>query len=239
MQANNHTSNQNHATDTLSRAANGLVLWVAKHWLLLFNSAWGFYLFLPILAPIFVQLGWYAPARVIYSVYSVLCHQLPDHSYFLFGANPVPLTPDLVAAGMPATSDLFVQRKFIGNDQIGYKVAICERDVAIYGSVFLAGLVYGLLRPRLRPLSFKSYLLFLVPLAVDGLTQMVGWRESNWWLRTVTGTLFGVASVWLAYPYVDDAMESVIEDEAARRALEEHMQSQSTDPLADPPHASC
>jgi uncharacterized membrane protein len=214
MTVDNATQGENRAT----AVANGLVAWVARHWLFLFNSAWALYLLLPFLAPIFMQLGWYAPARAIYAVYSVFCHQLPDHSYFLYGPEPVPLGPALAAAGLPEGLDLFTQRKFIGNELSGFKVALCQRDVAIYGSVLLAGLLYGLVRNRIQPPSLKVFALLLIPIAVDGLTQMVGLRESNWWLRTVTGAIFGFAAVWLAYPYVDEAMQGVLETEALRQA---------------------
>jgi uncharacterized membrane protein len=128
----------------------------------------------------------------------------------------VPLAPELMAAGAPDDTNLFLFRSFIGNPEIGYKVALCERDVAIYGSVFLAGLIFSLLRRRgkVRAPSLKLYAIFLIPIAVDGLTQLFGWRESNWWLRTATGAIFGIASVWLAYPYVEDAMRDVIETES-------------------------
>jgi uncharacterized membrane protein len=164
--------------------------------------------------------GWELPARGIYAIYSFTCHQLPDHSFFLFGASPVPLEPALVEAGAPDPNNLFLFRTFIGNPDIGYKVALCERDVAIYGAVFLAGLVFAQLRRRgpLRPLSLKVYAIFLIPIAIDGLSQLVGLRESNWWLRTVTGALFGAASVWLAYPYVEEAMQDVIRVESERTA---------------------
>jgi uncharacterized membrane protein len=46
-------------------------------------------------------------------------------------------------------------------------------------------------------------------MAVDGFTQLFGWRESDWLLRTITGCLFGMATVWLAYPYVQEAMDDV------------------------------
>ncbi len=44
-------------------------------------------------------------------------------------------------------------------------------------------------------------------MAVDGFTQLVGWRESTVELRTLTGALFGAASVWLIYPRVDAVLE--------------------------------
>ena len=203
----------------ISDVANRLVLWIARHWLAIFNSAWGLYTFLPFLAPVLMAAGIQGPARLIYGIYAFTCHQLPDHSYFLFGTSPVPQAQALMAAGAPNAADMFLFRSFIGNPEIGYKVALCERDVAIYGAVFLAGLIFALVRRqgKVRAPSLKIYALFLIPIAVDGLTQLFGWRESNWWLRTVTGALFGVASVWLAYPYVEDAMQDVIEVEERPR----------------------
>lgn len=208
------------ATSPISDIANRIVLWIARHWLAIFNVGWGSYVLIPFLAPILMQMGYTGPARVIYGVYSFTCHQLPDHSYFLFGETAVPLAPTLEAAGAPPADDLLLFRRFEGNMAVGYKVALCERDVAIYGSVLLAGLVFGVLRntQRVRPLSLKIYLLFLIPIAVDGLTQLFGLRTSNWWLRSVTGALFGFASVWLAYPYIEDAMQEVIEVETERQA---------------------
>lgn len=207
----------------ISAAANGLVLWIARHWLALFNSAWGTYVVLPFLAPLLMQAGYTAPAQLIYTVYSFTCHQLPDHSYFLFGPDLIPLASALTAAGAPPENDLFGFRAFIGGAQTGYKVALCQRDLAIYGAVVLAGVLFALMRTRyrLRAPSLKVYALFLLPIALDGGSALLGLRDSNWWLRTVTGAIFGAASVWLAYPYVDDAMREVIQVEELRRAHDE------------------
>ena len=200
-------------SSAISRGANNVVIWVARHWLALFNTAWALYVFTPFLAPILMRAGMPEAAQVIYTVYSVFCHQLPDHSYFLFGPALSPQDPALIAAGMSSSSNLFQIRSFIGSPEIGWKVALCQRDVAIYASVFLTGLLYGTVRHRVRKLPFKIYVLFVIPIAIDGLTQLVGWRESNWWLRTLTGALFGFASVWFAYPYLEEAMEDVLAEE--------------------------
>lgn len=202
----------------LSRAAGSIVIGMARHWLAIFNTAWALYVFVPFLAPIFMEIGWQAPAAVVYTIYSVLCHQLPDHSYFLFGPSFIPQTPELIAGGMQAGASLLIERAFIGNEAIGWKVALCQRDVAIYLSVFLAGLSYAFVRTRTRPLPLKVFILLTIPMAIDGLTQLIGWRESNWWLRSVTGALFGVAAVYLVYPYVEDAMQDVLDTELRRRA---------------------
>lgn len=204
------------APSKASQTATGVILWFARHWLALFNTAWAVYFLTPFLPPIFLHFGWTAPAQAIYTVYSFLCHQLPSHSYFLFGPELAPQRDELIAGGMSASTNLFAQRAFFGNDETGWKVALCQRDVAIYASIFAAGLVYAIVRRTIRPMPFKVYALFLIPIALDGLTQTFGWRESNWWLRTVTGVLFGAATVFLAYPYVDQAMEEVIEDELLR-----------------------
>lgn len=202
----------------INRLADRLVLGIAHHWLALFTLAIGVYVGLPFAAPALMQAGFTLPAQAIYGIYSFTCHQLPDHSYFLFGDFVTPNLTILEAGGMQANLPMLVQRRFIGGSDFGYKVAICQRDVAIYGSVVVAGLFFGLVRRRLRPPSLKVYALLLAPIAVDGLSQMVGLRESNWWLRSLTGALFGVASVWLAYPYIQSAMDEVVTDQQRRQA---------------------
>ncbi|MCB0081503.1 MAG: DUF2085 domain-containing protein [Caldilineaceae bacterium] len=182
---------------------------MARHWLALFGAAWGLYVIMPLLAPLFMHWGWVAPARYIYAAYSYACHQLPDHSYFLFGKSLTPSLHDLEGMGLQPGLGLLEQRKFIGSTEAGYKVAICERDVAIYGAIFLAGLVFALFRHRRWQLSWQLFVLLTLPIAIDGGTQLLGLHQSNWWLRTITGALFGVASVLFAYPIVDGAMQEI------------------------------
>jgi uncharacterized membrane protein len=109
------------------------------------------------------------------------------------------------------------RRFFVGDESLGYKVAICQRDVAIYGAVLLTGLLFVFVRRRARSPGLKIYALFLIPIALDGFTQLFGLRTSNWWLRTLTGALFGGASVWLAFPYIEEAFRDVLRTENLRR----------------------
>jgi len=202
----------------VARFADGIVLGIARHWLLLINVAVAFYLFLPLTAPVLLQAGYERPAQVVYSLYSFACHQLPERSYFLFGEEPLYSLSALESRGLAAGQNLFERRTFVGDPATGYKMALCQRDIAIYGSVLLFGLLFGLVRRRLQPPSVKVYLLFLIPIALDGFTQLFGLRLSNWWLRTFTGAIFGGASVWLAYPYLEEAMNGVIQTELGRRS---------------------
>lgn len=86
---------------------------------------------------------------------------------------------------------------------LGYQLAMDQRMMALYGSSLLAGLAFVSLRNRLPPLPWRLFFLMALPIALDGFTQLFGWRQSGWELRTLTGGLFGVATVWLAYPHLD------------------------------------
>jgi uncharacterized membrane protein len=47
----------------------------------------------------------------------------------------------------------------------------------------------------------------LLPMALDGVTQMFGWRESTWILRVVTGTLFGLGNIWFVLPLIQKTLD--------------------------------
>ncbi len=196
-------------TLALIRAVDHFVVNFARHWLLYANAMILIFSGLPFLAPILMEYGYDALARVIYAIYSMTCHQLAYRSWFFFGAQPSYTVEQLqqYLAVNNGPLDLFFWREMIGNAQLGYKMAYCERDVAIYSSIFLAGLLYALLRNRVKPLNWKLYVIFaILPMALDGGTQLFMLRESTPLLRAITGVLFGVLSVWLIYPYVEEAM---------------------------------
>jgi uncharacterized membrane protein len=106
-------------------------------------------------------------------------------------------------------------REFVGNQQMGYKTALCERDVAIYGAIFIAGLLYSRVRYRLRPVPIWLYVLLgIAPIGIDGLSQLLGNAPFNLWppretlpvFRVLTGALFGLMNVWLAFPHLERSM---------------------------------
>jgi uncharacterized membrane protein len=221
------------------------ILWLARHWVLAFNLFVGVYVGLPFLAPALMAAGLPAPARVLYGVYSGLCHQLGYRSFFLFGERLTyprdifqqysGIDPNFIEPnGYP--TGFWESRAFVGNAQMGYKVALCERDVAIYGVILLAGMVYAVpwVRRRVKPLHWALWILIgLGPIAFDGFSQLFSqypynqlalfklfpYRESTALLRVLTGGLFGLANVWLAYPYVEESMREIkleLEDKLAR-----------------------
>jgi uncharacterized membrane protein len=100
----------------------------------------------------------------------------------------------------------------------GYQVCLCSRCLAIYSSVLLGGLLLSLVRGRrnVRALDWRFWVLALLPMALDGGTQLFGWRESNLGLRLLTGTIFGLATAWFLLPQIEQASYA---EEGARQPL--------------------
>lgn len=202
--------------------ANKVMLFFTRRWLAVFNFFVFIFVGLPFLAPVLMKNGAEFPARIIHKVYSPLCHQLSFRSWFLYGEQPAyPLerantewrSYEEMIGGTP--EDLQAAHGFLGNEVVGYKVALCERDIAIYGGILIAGLIFAVVRRWLKPLPLLFWaLLGVVPMGLDGGSQLLAYmpfldfpvRESTPLLRTITGLLFGVMNVWMAYPYVEEAM---------------------------------
>ncbi len=172
---------------------NRVMLGVTRHWLLLVNLLAAVFVVLPWLAPVFMHGGQTGLGRAIYLFYSLQCHQLPQRSYFLFGPQASYALAEIQAAWVN-TDNPMVVRQFLGSPEMGWKVAWSDRMVSMYGSLVVAGLIYGLLRKRLRPLPWWAFVLFLLPMLLDGGTHMVsdigglgsGFRDTNAWLAWLT-----------------------------------------------------
>ena len=199
--------------------------WFADHWVLAFNTFFIVFAALPILAPILLANGYASIAGLIYRAYGFTCHQMPSHSDFI----------------------------------AGYQVAICQRCNAIHIMLAVGGIIYAIRFLRPFPLSFRWYLLFMIPIGIDGstafvsevtrfipiyplwiigliiivpasivlqrkksmpwqmylffaagpisllLVQTVGPYESNWWMRTITGSIYALGTIWLIYPMLEDS----------------------------------
>src|SRR5712691_8250910 len=126
---------------TARRAMYGL-LWLLDHWVLVFLLCFGMYVILPFFAPIFRHAGWTGLAQLVYTVYSTQCHQMAQRSFFLFGPQPMyniaQLPIPITGAG---ASDMLALRAFIGNANLGWKVAWSDRMVYMYGGVWLAAVI--------------------------------------------------------------------------------------------------
>jgi uncharacterized membrane protein len=166
----------------LQRRLDDSVRWGLRHWLLLVNGGALLYAGLPWLSPLAKASGYPVIGELLFRIYTPLCHQLPERSFFI----------------------------------CGHQVGFCHRCVAMYSSIVVAGLLFGLLRRRIRPISLKSGGLLLLPILIDGLTHLVddlfglGFRGGgdaigtlNFWLRMLTGALVGIAMLLALYPRVE------------------------------------
>ncbi len=197
--------------------------WLSHRYMFVFNAFVLLYLGLAFLAPILQSNGYPGPAKVIYVVYSKLCHQLAYRSWFISGeqyAYPREIagvgglmTFEEVTGIQP--HDINAATQFIGNEITGYKLALCERDIAIYGAILVFGLIFSLTGRKIPSLPIAAwFVLGIVPIGLDGVSQIVSqlpWdiipvRESTPLLRTITGGLFGFATAWFGYPIVEESM---------------------------------
>lgn len=108
--------------------------------------------------------------RFNYSIMKKICHQRPDRSFFIFNK----------------------------------KIPLCARCSGIYVS-FVIGMVFAIFNINWL-INFKLYqilvffIIGIIPLLVDGFTQLYKLRESNNILRLITGLLTGfVCSTTLSY----------------------------------------
>lgn len=197
--------------ERLQIAILSAALVVARHWLTALNAMVAVFIALALLAPLLMANGQARTAAAIYDVYRLTCHQQPERSYFLGGPRLV-YSP----AQITESTELRPLAGFTGNTELGYKMAFCQRDLATYAAILLFGLLWPRLRRRLPRLPLRAYLALLLPLAVDGLSQAAGLRESTWLLRTLTGGLFGFATAWMLLPELEAAMADAVRSLSTR-----------------------
>jgi uncharacterized membrane protein len=215
------------------------VLWLSKHWLAVTNAFFLTYVGLPILAPILLAFGLTGPANTIYSLYRAACHQLPSRSYFIFGEQvafchrdvaiyaalflggllygfvrhrlkPPPLrwyifflVPIAVDGGMQMISQLLE--------------AISITYLWIIGLAAVA--VLSLILYTRKYLTWHSIIFFTFgPLALIFLQFGDPHYHSDWLRRTITGFIFGMGTVWFAYPYLEESFDEIYREVSAKLA---------------------
>jgi len=194
---------------TRAIALNRALLGFVRHWLLIFNLFWGVFVIVPWFAPVLMASGQERAANAIYLAYATQCHQLPQRSFFLFGPQPMYSLAEIQAAWQDTNNPLLL-RQFNGNPQMGWKVAWSDRMVAMWTSIFVGGIAYWPLRKRLRPLPLWTFVLLVLPMALDGGTHLLsdfagignGFRDTNAWLAALTGNIFSAAF------YAGDSLDS-------------------------------
>ncbi len=174
------------------------------------------YVLVPFLAPVAFKYGYEELGISINEFYEYFCHQRVERSIFLFSQDSFArfytveelknvgaidqVNPNPKGSGFPE----YFGHDYYGNEEVGWKVPICIRDIALYGSLALS-LTVLLIRRRNGKKDIKIHgwilLALLIPMAVDGVLQTVlELMKATWvpaWFihsiskRVITGVLFG------------------------------------------------
>ncbi len=191
------------------RPPQSMSVWLSTHWFGVFLFLYGLWIWLPFFAPVFMKIGWDGAGKAIYFIYSFFCHQLPERSFFLFGGKAMYSLPEIKAAWQD-TSNPMILRQFIGNAEMGWKIAWSDRMISFYTSVWIFAVIWSPFRKKIKPLSWLGFVLLLLPIAIDGSTHMLsdfagigqGFRDTNQWLAVLTNHLFPITF------YAGDALGS-------------------------------
>ncbi|MFN8378719.1 MAG: DUF2085 domain-containing protein [Anaerolineae bacterium] len=133
------------------------------------------------------------------------------------GQQAPPPTAEELAGGFTPWMQ-FASKDFPGNAEMGYKTTLCARDEAIYIGLLIGAIIYSRprVRRRLRPVPILLYIfLGVLPIAIDGFSQLLGYPPFNVWapretipfFRVSTGLMFGLMSAWLAFPYLAESFK--------------------------------
>lgn len=131
--------------------------------------------------------------------YAPACHQLAERSlcYFSDGSIANCAQPDANVSGRQQIVEV--------HGVFGYKFPVCARDLAIYGAMILGGLAFPFVRKidaRIAP-PLIFFIIALIPIALDGGTQILGLRESTNELRLITGFIAGIAIPFYVIPILN------------------------------------
>lgn len=167
-----------------------------------------------LLAPTLKHYNFDNLAHYLYRFFKLLCHQRPERSIFLFGKNYLYSKHFLIKKGY-IESTLYGNSAFLGNSLLGYKIAVCVRDLGLYLGLISSGILViwlqdyiGLLKVKVRKdkVLFSKTLKFLIiagilPMVIDGSIQLIAFLlnfkhpfyQSHNLLRITTGYLFGLS----------------------------------------------
>jgi uncharacterized membrane protein len=168
-------------------------VWLGNHWFGTFLLIYGLWVFVPFLAPVFMNIGWSGAGKVVYFIYSFFCHQLPERSFFWFGQKAMYSLNEIQAAWQN-TDNPMILRQFIGNETMGWKIAWSDRMISFYTSAWLFSVMWYPFRRKIKPIPWAGFILLLLPIALDGSSHVIsdlagiglGFRDTNAWLAVLT-----------------------------------------------------
>jgi uncharacterized membrane protein len=182
----------------LSRRLERGVEWGLRHWLLLANAGAALYAALPWAAPLAQASGHPLIGGLLFRLYTPLCHQLPERSFFICG------------------------------HQVAFCHRCAAMYTAIVVAGLLYALLRRHVRPAPLKVAGLLLLPMLIDGGmhmIDDLTGL-GLRGGgdaigtpNFWLRMITGALVGVAVLVSIYPQIERGLARALAPAAGEAAL--------------------
>lgn len=191
-----------------------------------------FYLAGSFIPPVAYKNGNPELAERVHSVYRFFCHQRVERSPFLLGEKeeiafysvPYLQSEEAIPYYNPYVPDRFSTSlfgyKYYGNPEVGYKTALCIRDIALYVGMITGGGYYLVRYRKNRPVkkfNWKLSVALMIPMVLDVLVQMVAEIFSLGFItdsyvddipkRVITGILFGVGFALLIFPNLKESIE--------------------------------
>ena len=190
---------------------------------LLFAFVFLAYIGIATLAPVCMHNGKESLGKGIYTLYRFCCHQFPYRSFFLYGEQSFYPLETAKIEGIRSYESIGFEGKpvkFLGNSRIGWKMAVCQRDTALWTAMGLFCILFCLCGNRAPWISVHVWLLLgVLPMALDGGTQAVSRlftvRESTPLIRVITGALFGFMTCWFLFPRLESSLRKGAEDKGA------------------------
>lgn len=171
------------------------------HWIL--SVFFLVYVGIAVLAPVLFHENHKRAGWLINSVYHFSCHQRPERSLFLFGKQ---LTYPIEELREHGYNGVIIGYPFVGDDKIGYKTALCVRDLFMYTTIGITGLLICSNRLKIK---FRGWMVMgFIPMSLDGgiqfFSEFMYYTQERWGLdlakpfylsnnvtRAVSGTIFG------------------------------------------------
>ena len=139
------------------------------------------------------------------TLYAFACHQLTSRSYCYFPEKGA--VEDCYSSSEYKPNKEAIVEK---NGLDGYKFPVCARDLGIYFFMILGGFfVFAISKQEeMVPPSPLWLILALIPIGLDGGTQLLGMRESTNLIRFITGAIAGFVMPFYIVPILNRIFRS-------------------------------
>jgi uncharacterized membrane protein len=149
-----------------------------------------------VLASPFIMLYYPSIGEPLHYGFSFACHQLASRSYCFYPED----------GSLGNCPDEYTRAPILDSDNgPAYKFHVCARDLPLYLAAFIGGIAvyFTKWKDAKRTPNPVFFILALIPIALDGGTQLIGLRESTNELRAITGAIAGFAFSFYFIPMLN------------------------------------